>query len=313
VNFSGLTYLFLNSNAITDITPLASVNFPGLVHLNLSSNNISSISPLSSANFPALNHLNLGENGITSITPLASANFSGLINLYLHNNSISSITPLSTVNFPALAYLNLNGNSLTDITPFATADFPALTNLELSRNLITMVSSLSGLTSLQYLNLMDNKISSQNIGRVDLLSALANASTITLTSNRNQSCSELSSLLNATNTSVVSPTVASPGVNCTNDHSIDVCAYCHDGTAASGKPASHINTTDVCDACHAPYPSLWAPVVAGAVDHTQVIGTCSSCHDGVIATGKPANHLVTALECNTCHLTTTWLSGGVIP
>jgi len=308
VNFSGLTYLFLSSNAITDITPLASVNFPNLYQLNLESNTISNISPLSSANFPALNSLNLGNNTITDIAPLATANFSGLNILYLNNNRISSITPLATANFPALAYLNLNVNSLTDITPFSTANFPALTNLELGTNQITVVSPLTNFTSLQYLNLTANKIASQNIGRVDQLSALTYATTINLNSNRNQSCVELASLINAMNASVVNPTAATPNDNCTETHSFDVCSFCHDGTVASGKPGNHINTTNVCEACHAQYPSLWLPVPASVVDHTQVIGTCSSCHDGTIATGKGPNHLATALECDVCHTTLQWLA-----
>ncbi len=43
------------------------------------------------------------------------------------------------------------------------------------------------------------------------------------------------------------------------------------------------------------------------VDHTQVLGSCSSCHNGVIATGKNNGHFITAIECNTCHSTDTWL------
>jgi len=308
VNFPALTYLFLNSNAITNITPLSSVNFPGLVHLNLESNAIRDISPLASANFQAMNDLNLGGNAITDIAPLATANFSGLINLYLNNNMINNITPLSTVNFPALAYLNLNANSLTDITPFSTANFPALTSLELGTNLITIVSPLAGLTSLQYLNLTANKIANQNIGHVDQLSALANATTINLNANRNQSCVELASLQNALNASVVNPTTATPNDNCTDSHSFDICVSCHDGIVASGKSTIHINTTNDCGACHAQYPSLWIPVPASVVDHTQVIGTCSSCHDGVIATGKGSNHIVTTLECDVCHTTSQWLA-----
>jgi len=36
------------------------------------------------------------------------------------------------------------------------------------------------------------------------------------------------------------------------------------------------------------------------------MGTCSSCHDGVIATGKPPGHFVTNRECDICHSTQTW-------
>ena len=76
------------------------------------------------------------------------------------------------------------------------------------------------------------------------------------------------------------------------------CADCH----LSDKPLSHINSTDVCDACH--NTSTWITV---SVDHNHVIGTCESCHDGVIARGKGANHMVTTQPCDVCHTTTSWL------
>jgi hypothetical protein len=71
---------------------------------------------------------------------------------------------------------------------------------------------------------------------------------------------------------------------------------------AWGKSANHINSTDLCDACHT--TTIWAP--ATQTDHTQVLGTCSSCHDGTIATGKNTNHVVTEFECDVCHATTAW-------
>ena len=93
------------------------------------------------------------------------------------------------------------------------------------------------------------------------------------------------------------------------DHTqvIGTCVGCHNNLLAQGKSFTHINSTDVCDACHEPYPSHWTPVLPGSVDHTQVLGTCSSCHDSVLASGKSANHIVTSLDCGVCHLTTGWL------
>ena len=46
--------------------------------------------------------------------------------------------------------------------------------------------------------------------------------------------------------------------------------------------------------------------VSVRVDHTQVIGTCMSCHNGTKATGKPANHPVTPGSCDNCHTTIAW-------
>src|SRR5579863_1761396 len=83
------------------------------------------------------------------------------------------------------------------------------------------------------------------------------------------------------------------------------CGACHGiGTAvrASAKPATHILSTDQCQACHTPWS--WNPAVD--FDHTQVLGSCSTCHNGVIAQGKGPTHVVTDLECDVCHTTLSW-------
>ena len=37
------------------------------------------------------------------------------------------------------------------------------------------------------------------------------------------------------------------------------------------------------------------------------MGSCTSCHNGNIATGKPGDHLATTLECDFCHIKNAWL------
>jgi len=61
------------------------------------------------------------------------------------------------------------------------------------------------------------------------------------------------------------------------------CVTCHSAASGSGKPTSHLATSNTCQSCHTTL--AWLPV--RAVDHTQVTGTCVSCHNGVIAMGKP--------------------------
>jgi hypothetical protein len=83
------------------------------------------------------------------------------------------------------------------------------------------------------------------------------------------------------------------------------CSSCHGvGTAvrATAKPANHILSTDACEACHTPV--AFNPAVN--FDHTQVRGSCSTCHNGVQAQGKGPTHIVTDLECDACHTTLTW-------
>jgi predicted CXXCH cytochrome family protein len=79
------------------------------------------------------------------------------------------------------------------------------------------------------------------------------------------------------------------------------CTSCHNG--ASGKPASHLATSDACLSCHSTF--AWLPVTR--VDHTQVIGLCATCHNGQVALGKPSRHIATRAACDACHTTTAWI------
>ena len=84
------------------------------------------------------------------------------------------------------------------------------------------------------------------------------------------------------------------------------CSECHSGTnsALPSKPSTHIATSNMCQACHSPKGFT----VANFVDHAEVFGTCSSCHNGVIAIGKSPVHLATTAECNVCHTTTSFVT-----
>ena len=80
------------------------------------------------------------------------------------------------------------------------------------------------------------------------------------------------------------------------------CVTCHSAANGSGKPASHIASSNACQNCHTTL--AWLPVTR--VDHTQVLGSCASCHNGRIATGKPSSHLPTSSACESCHTTSAW-------
>jgi len=86
------------------------------------------------------------------------------------------------------------------------------------------------------------------------------------------------------------------------------CTTCHSGAYlsqnAQTKPPTHIATTAQCDTCHKTTTS-WATV---SVDHAaftpSAVGRCSTCHtpgSTPPALSKPANHIPTALQCDTCH------------
>jgi hypothetical protein len=59
----------------------------------------------------------------------------------------------------------------------------------------------------------------------------------------------------------------------------------------------------MCQACHTPQGLNIIPFV----DHQEVFGNCSECHNGVLAVGKSAFHTPTNAECDDCHNTTSFL------
>ncbi|UCV21462.1 cytochrome c3 family protein [Ferribacterium limneticum] len=83
------------------------------------------------------------------------------------------------------------------------------------------------------------------------------------------------------------------------------CATCHNGVNAPGKLVDHIPTSAACDTCHQNFTNF----VPARMDHTGQNGQCSTCHSGRFssqsAQSKPATHLATAQQCDTCHLSTT--------
>ena len=138
----------VNSNSISDLSPLAGLN--KLAWLNLRSNSLSDISPL--AGLTNLTRLDLRSNLISDISPLAE--LYQLTQLLLNYNSITDISPLAGLN--KLTDLSLKDNSISDISPLA--GLYQLTDLSLARNLISDISSLAGLTNLTGLSLHHNSI-----------------------------------------------------------------------------------------------------------------------------------------------------------
>ena len=133
-----------------------------------------------------------------------------------------------------------------------------------------------------------------------------------------------------------SPTHMASTTNCANCHNttnpgfkpavvVDhtqvtgTCVSCHDGAHSIstgpvlGKDVKHMQTTAVCENCHNTSNKNFQPALA--VDHTQVIGTCYSCHDGAHAIstgpvlGKDGAHLSTTNNCVNCHNTVKFQPG----
>jgi len=65
-------------------------------------------------------------------------------------------------------------------------------------------------------------------------------------------------------------------------------------------PINHIPSTNECLACHIQLGFVM-------VDHTQVLGACYDCHNGILARGKKLDHISATNNCNSCHLPFAWL------
>ena len=90
------------------------------------------------------------------------------------------------------------------------------------------------------------------------------------------------------------------------------CVICHSDTVdllpgggmIGGKSATHIAASSNCEGCHTPLGFMAVPYV----DHREVFGVCSDCHDGTIAVGKSEFHPATEAECDSCHNTDHFLA-----
>jgi hypothetical protein len=90
------------------------------------------------------------------------------------------------------------------------------------------------------------------------------------------------------------------------------CVSCHNGVFARDKNPGHVETTQDCGVCH-----TIRGFVPATYDHSTVTSStrCDSCHiDGSSSiTGKDNKtnppHLVTTLDCRSCHNTTTFVGG----
>jgi len=97
----------------------------------------------------------------------------------------------------------------------------------------------------------------------------------------------------------------SGGHSAANAVGTGTCDTCHNGVGARGKHAAHIPVPAglaKCDSCHRSQASF---TVAVRMDHAVVAtAACASCHNGTMATGKPAAHVTTTAACDGCHRST---------
>ena len=114
----------------------------------------------------------------------------------------------------------------------------------------------------------------------------------------------------------------STGFQLDGAHSIVTCDRCHTGGTFQGanptcischstigavratvRPMNHIRSSEICSDCHT--TAAWSPVAY--MDHAAVSGSCGTCHNGFIATGKTPTHIQSSNQCDNCHISTAWV------
>ena len=147
--FTGLEELYVTDNQIAKI-PKEILNLRKLYKLHLESNSISDITPL--ANMTWLKRLDLCDNMVTDLSPIS--NLTGLTMLDIRKNKVSDISPLK--NMKDMGELYISTNRLTDITPIA--GMVKLTYLSISYNTIRDISCLKNMKNLGVLTMTENDI-----------------------------------------------------------------------------------------------------------------------------------------------------------
>lgn len=118
----------------------------------------------------------------------------------------------------------------------------------------------------------------------------------------------------------------STGFPLTGLHTTVECASCHVGGVFKGTPRNcsgchakgmrvvatskslkHLVTTEACEVCHTNTVTFFG----ARYNHGKaVVGQCKTCHNGLVATGKPTSHTTvnkSTKSCDNCHRTYAWL------
>ena len=146
---TGLTYLDLDDNAVTNLAPIAGA--AGMKELYLVHNDIGDISALSGMS--QLTRLELKDNRVADLSALAGK--TEITRLYLSRNLITDLSPIS--DSTAMQVLDVSTNDIVSVA--ALAGMTQLQELYLHQNSITDLSPLEGCTQLWGLVLAANPIS----------------------------------------------------------------------------------------------------------------------------------------------------------
>ncbi len=176
-----LTKISFSGNTVTDLTPLASLE--NLRNLTAINNNIETLEPI--ANLSNIEYICLDGNKLTSIQEIS--NWTNLEEISFSNNLIEQIPNLEQLQ--GLEKINLNGNKIQSLSQISNLE--ALTNLEIDNNGLTSLEGLEKLNNLQILSCSNNQISD-----ITPITKLENLENLNLNANQIEDISGLENNIN---------------------------------------------------------------------------------------------------------------------
>ena len=150
---SGLNWLFLFNNNITNLSHGAFNNYKQLSLINMANNNLSSI-PESIENVKSLTSLDLSHNSFV-IFPSPVLHIIPLVELDLGYNQIEFF-PKTIPNMTSLTHLNVTHNHIKFV-PKAIQKMTSLTHLDMSHNhIVSLPRTIRDMLSLKYIRISFN-------------------------------------------------------------------------------------------------------------------------------------------------------------
>ncbi len=163
-----ITWIFLDWNEITDLTPLQ--NFTNLTKISFSGNQVSDLSPLS--NLENLENLTAINNKITTLNTIN--NLSNMKYICLDGNVLTNIDDIS--NWSNLIEISFRNNQITELPDLS--QLQKLQTINLSNNMIQTINTMPKLESVENLEIDNNKLISlegiQNLTNLKTLSCSNN-------------------------------------------------------------------------------------------------------------------------------------------
>jgi hypothetical protein len=162
-NLTNLTDLSLLDNQLSGAIPTEIGNLTNLTNLYLFDNQLSGAIPTEIGNLTNLEWLGLGTNQLSGAIPTEIGNLANLIILHLTSNQLSGAIPTEIGNLTNLTDLYLLGNQLSGAIPTEISNLTNLTNLHLSENQFVNLPDLSSITTLDDLQIQNNKFTFEDI------------------------------------------------------------------------------------------------------------------------------------------------------